>query len=61
MIFLILGVALLALGAWSLWYFAAGSGQAHRLPKMSPFDSLIPIAIICAIVFGLALIVRGFV
>jgi hypothetical protein len=42
------------------WYFVPRNAVVHPLAKKPLLDSLIPIAIVCALAVGISLIVTGF-
>jgi hypothetical protein len=60
MLSIISGLIIAGTGGAGIWYFVPRNAVVHPLAKKSLLDSLIPIAIVCALAVGISLIVTGF-
>lgn len=59
MLSIISGLVVAGGGVSGLWYFRPRNGQVHPLATAPVLDSVIPIAIVCALAIGGALIISG--
>ena len=60
MFFIICGAALVVVASASFWYLLPRNGQVHPLVKNSDVGSMITIAIMTGLTFGVVIFFEGF-
>jgi hypothetical protein len=61
MLYIISGAALVSVGSGSFWYLLPRNGRVHPFVENSDVGSMVTIAIITALTFGLVLLFAGLV
>jgi hypothetical protein len=61
MLYIISGAALVGVGSGSFWYLLPRNGRVHPLVVNSDIGSMVTIAIMTAVTFGLVMLFAGFV
>jgi hypothetical protein len=60
MLYIISGAVLLGGGGVSFWYFLPRNGRVHPFVQNSDIGSMVTIAMMTAVTFGLVMMVEGF-